>query len=188
MEDKDIVNLYWKRDEKAIEETAEKYGKYCYSIAFNILYNKEDADESVNDMYMNAWNSMPPHRPECLAPFLGKLTRYICLKRWRVMRAKKRGGGEVSYAYEELSDCIPGKNSIDAELETREIAAVVERFLKSVPEVQRKVFICRYWYFDSIASISKCSGFSESKIKSLLFRLRKKLRLRLEREGIYVEK
>ena len=82
MEDKDIVNLYWKRDEKAIEETAEKYGKYCYSIAFNILYNKEDADESVNDMYMNAWNSMPPHRPECLASFLGKLTRYICLKRW----------------------------------------------------------------------------------------------------------
>ena len=104
------------------------------------------------------------------------------------MRAQKRGGGETALAYEELSDCIPAKGDIDTELETKEIAAVIESFLRKLPDVQRKIFICRYWYFDSILAISRQSGFSESKVKSILFRTRAKLRSRLKKEGIYIEK
>lgn len=188
VEDREIVALYWKRDETAIAETTARYGNYCYSIAYNILHNKEDAGECVNDTYMHAWNSMPPHRPENLATFLGKLTRCICLKKWRDLRAQKRGNGEILLAYEELSACIPAKGDIDSELETKEIAAVIDDFLRTLPSVQRKIFICRYWYFDSIKAISGQSGFSESKVKSILFRTRAKLRLRLKKEGIYVEK
>lgn len=188
VEDREIVELYWKRDEAAITETAEKYGRYCYVIAMNILCNKQDADESVNDAYLNAWNSMPPHRPEALAAFLGKLTRCICLKKWRDMRAQKRGGGEVSLAYEELSDCIADKSDIDTALESKDIAAAIDGFLRALPDVQRKIFICRYWYFGSIRTISEESGFSESKVKSMLLRMRTKLRRRLKKEGITIEK
>ena len=98
MEDKDIVDLYWQRDEKAISETAEKYGRYCYSIAYNILSDTEDAEESVNDTYLNAWNSMPPHRPVVLSTFIGKITRFISLKKWRDKRTQKRGGGNINLA------------------------------------------------------------------------------------------
>ena len=125
MEDKYIVDLYWERDEKAITETAAKYGRYCYSIAFNILSNTEDAEESVNDTYLNAWNSMPPHRPTILSTFIGKVTRFVSLKKWREKRTQKRGGGNIDLAYEELSDCIPADTGIDEELENAMIVREV---------------------------------------------------------------
>ena len=103
MEDSEIVALYWSRSENAIQETAEKYGRYCYSIAYRILSNRQEAEESVNDAYLNAWNSIPPHRPAFLSTFLGKITRYVCLKKWRDQRTKKRGGGEIALVFEELS-------------------------------------------------------------------------------------
>lgn len=187
MDDKAIVDLYWERDENAISETAEKYGRYCYTIAFNILSDAEDAKESVNDAYLNAWNSMPPHRPTILSTFIGKVTRYVSLKKWREKHAQKRGGGNVDLAYEELSECISAHTSIDDEFENQELARVIDRFLDDLPALEQKVFVCRYWYFDSISAISKQFGFSESKVKSMLHRIRKKLRIRLSEEGVIIE-
>ena len=126
VEDKKIIDLYWNRDENAITETAKKYGKYCFSIAFNILSNTEDAEESVNDSYLNAWNSIPPHRPTILSTFIGKVTRYVSLKKWRDKHAQKRGGGEIILAYDELSECIPSGNDNDKAIETQEIARIID--------------------------------------------------------------
>ena len=186
MEDRDIIALYWERNQEAIAETEKKYGRYCYSIAYNILYNAEDAEESVNDTLMNAWNSMPPHMPSILSAFLGKITRYVSLKKWRYARTQKRGGGEIALAYEELSDCIPSGKSVEEVLQEKELAEIIDCFLDELPAAERHIFICRYWYFDDISTISKQFGFSSSKVKSILFRIRKKLLSRLNEEGIFI--
>ncbi|MBQ7935186.1 MAG: sigma-70 family RNA polymerase sigma factor [Clostridia bacterium] len=183
MEDQKIVALFWERNENAIAKTKEKYGHYCYSVAYHILNNAEDAEECENDTYMNAWNSMPPHCPNCLQAFLGKLTRCISLKRWRDLRAQKRGGGEVALVMDELLECIPDSADVEAEVETKELAEAIEGFLKALSMVERHVFLCRYWYFDSIGEISRQFGFSESKVKSMLYRIRGKLLLKLKKEG-----
>lgn len=183
MDDQIIVNLYFQRSEKAITETAAKYGNYCYSIAFNILNNNEDAEESVNDTYNDAWNSIPPHRPSILATFLGKITRRISIDRWRKQNAVKRGGGEIPLVLDELQDCIANVTSVEEEYEKQHLSDVINTFVKSLPETEQKVFLCRYWYVDSISAISKQFGFSESKVKSMLFRTREKLRLVLIKEG-----
>lgn len=183
MDDQIIVDLYFQRSEKAITETAVKYGNYCYSIAFNILNNNEDAEESVNDTYNDAWNSIPPHRPSILATFLGKITRRIAIDRWREHNAAKRGGGEIPLILDELQDCIANVTSVEEEYEKLHLSDVINAFVKSLPETEQKVFLCRYWYVDSISSISKQFSFSESKVKSMLFRTREKLRLVLIKEG-----
>ena len=183
MDDNMIVDLYFQRSEKAITETAAKYGNYCYSIAFNILNNNEDAEESVNDTYNDAWNSIPPHRPSILATFLGKITRRISIDRWRKRNAEKRGGGEIPLVLDELQDCIANVTSVEEEYEKQHLSDVINAFVKSLPETEQKVFLCRYWYVDSISSISKQFGFTESKVKSMLFRTREKLRLVLIKEG-----
>ncbi len=187
MEDKQIVALYWERSEKAIEETANKYGKYCYTIAYNILYNNEDADESVNDTYMGAWNSMPPHQPDILSAFLGKITRRISLNKWRKKSTQKRGGGQAALALDELMECIPSDQSIDELIEAKELAKSIDKFLAGLKEEERRVFVCRYWYMDAVADICKQFGYSESKVKSMLFRTRGKLLAHLEKEGVFVE-
>ena len=162
MEDKYIVELYWNRDENAISETANKYGRYLNSISYNILLNREDALECVNDTYHDAWNSMPPHYPSILSTFLGKIVRRISIDRWRKYQAAKRGGGEVTIALEELEDCVAGTNDVQMEFERHELINVINHFLRSLSEIERKVFVCRYWYVDSIESISKQFGFSRS--------------------------
>lgn len=186
MNDQELVALYWARDDRAIEATAARYGGYCLAIARNILSSQEDAEECVNDTWLHAWNSMPPHRPLSLPGFLGKLCRYAALKRWRDQRAQKRGGGEVALAYEELSDCIPGRGGPEEELEGRALGQLVQAFVTGLPAVERRIFLCRYWYFDSIAEIAQQFGFSQSKVKSLLFRLRGRLREELKKEGFSV--
>lgn len=183
MDDNIIVDLYFQRSEKAIIETATKYGNYCYSIAYNILSSNEDAEESVNDTYNDAWNSIPPHRPSILATFLGKITRRISIDRWRKRNAEKRGGGEIPLVLDELQDCIANVTSVEEEYEKQHLSDVINTFVKSLPETEQKVFLCRYWYVDSISSISKQFGFSESKVKSMLLRTREKLRLVLIKEG-----
>lgn len=183
MEDTRIVDLYWARSEKAIEETSAKYGNYCYSIAFNILANAEDADESVNDTYLNAWNSMPPHRPAILSTFLGKITRRVSIDKWRRQTAEKRGNGEIMLVLDELSDCIPGSQGVEHDIEAAELAKVINDFVMSLPPMERRIFICRYWYFDQVSAISRQFGFSQSKVKMILHRQRKKLLDHLEREA-----
>ncbi len=187
MEDKQIVALYWQRSESAISETAGKYGNYCYTIAYNILYNNEDADESVNDTYMGAWNSMPPNKPDILSAFLGKITRNIALNKWRHKNAEKRGGGQVAVALDELVECIPSGEKPEDKVEAMELAKIINIFLAGLKDMERRVFVCRYWYLDPITEISKQFGYSESKVKSMLFRTRNKLQAYLEKEGICIE-
>lgn len=184
MEDEKIIELFWNRSESAISETAQKYGNYCYSIAYNILTNSEDAEESVSDTYMAAWKAMPPRRPSILATFLGKITRHLSIDRWRSRNRYKRGGGEIVLALEELEDCIADSQTVEMALERKQLAVVFNRFLDSLPETERRVFLCRYWYLDPIADIAGYYGFSVSKVTSMLHRTRKKLRTTLEKEGL----
>ena len=183
MDDELIVKLYWDRSEHAISETSRKYGAYCHSIAYGILQSREDAEESVNDTYMDAWNAMPPHRPSILATFLGKITRRISIDRWRSLNRIKRGGGEVTLALEELEQCIAGGQSPEREIEKKELAQAINRFLDKLPILERRVFLARYWYMESIQQISARFRFSQSKVTSMLFRTRNKLRRLLEKEG-----
>ena len=184
MDDQAIIELYWERSEDAISKTAAKYGGYCYTIAYNILSNNEDAEESVNDTWLAAWNTMPPRRPKLLAAFLGKMTRYISLDRWKNRTARKRGGGEVPLVLEELEECISGEDSVEKEYLQKEFAKSLNQFVENLPDVERKVFLCRYWYMDSIEDIAEHFAFSESKVASMLHRTRGKLRKMLEQEGI----
>ncbi len=184
MDDNMIVQLYWERSEYAIMETDQKYGNYCKSIAYNILHNMPDAEETLNDTYMDAWNAMPPHRPSILPTFLGKITRRIAIDRWRTLSRQKRGGGEIILALEELEECVAGSQNVESEIERKELAELINHFLDSLPDTERQVFLSRYWYMDSIQEIARKFGFSQSKVMSMLYRLRKKLRRSLE-EGYY---
>ena len=183
MDDKSIVDLYFSRNQDAITQTDKKYGRYCYSIAYNILTNKQDAEESVSDTYMTAWRAIPPRRPSVLSTFLGKITRHIAIDRWRERSASKRGGGEVTLALEELEECIAGHQNLEMEFERKELLRAYVKFLDTLPVTERRVFLCRYWYVDSIDSISEKFGFSQSKVKTMLYRTRKKLRKALWEEG-----
>lgn len=180
--DEHIVELYLQRSESAIKETAEKYGGYCQRIAYNILMNREDAEESVNDTWLDAWRSIPPHKPSVLSTFLGKITRRISIDRWRKKQAGKRGGGELDLVLDELSDCISGELDVEAEIERREMARIIREFLDTLPVTERRVFLCRYWYMDSVDDIAGSFGFSRSKTASMLHRTRTKLRAKLESE------
>lgn len=185
MEDKCIVELYLARSESAIAETSLKYGKYCYTIAYNILFNAEDADESVNDTYMGAWSSMPPHRPSVLSTFLGKITRRVSLNKWKEHRRDKRGGGEVALALDELSGYISSPDNTQQAIDFKELSAAINNYLSTLPETERNVFVCRYWFLASITEISEKFIFSQSKTKSMLFRTRGKLYDYLKEEGFF---
>lgn len=187
MEDHLIVELYWERSENAIAETSSKYGSYCYSIAYNILANAEDAEESVNDTYLGAWNNMPPHCPSILSTFLGKITRRTSINKWQKGNAGKRGGGEIVLALDELENCIPDGNSVENEIDAAELAKMIDAFIMSLPITERRVFICRYWYLDSISAICQQFGFSQSKVKTMLHRTRSKLLSYLIKEGVYYD-
>ena len=184
MNDKSIVDLYFNRDEEAITQTDKKYGRYCYSIAYNILTNKEDAEETVSDTYMTAWRAIPPRRPSVLSTFLGKITRHISIDRWRERSAYKRGGGEVTLALEELEDCVAGLQNVEMEYERKELIRAYVKFLDTLPITERRVFLCRYWYVDSVEAIAEKFGFSQSKVKTMLYRTRAKLRKQLAEEGL----
>lgn len=184
MEDQAIIDLYFQRSENAITETAGKYGSYCFHIAYNILTNREDAEESVNDTYMAAWKTMPPQRPAVLSTFLGKITRHNAISRWRSRSAYKRGGGEMVLALEELSECVADGKDVEKDYAHKETVRVFRDFLSSLPDTERNVFLRRYWCMDSIGEIAVSFGFSGSKVKSMLHRTRQKLRVRLEKEGL----
>jgi len=183
MDDQRIVELYWSRAESAISETDKKYGTYLNSISYNILASREDAQECVNDTYHNAWNAMPPTRPSILSTFLGKITRRLSIDRWRRLNAEKRGGGELTLTLDELEDCVSGSGSVENEVERQELKKLLSDFLDTLPVIERRVFLCRYWYMDSIQSIALQFGFSKSKVASMLHRTRAKLRTVLEKEG-----
>ena len=159
LEDSKIVDLYWQRSEQAVPETAVKYGSYCRTIAYNILSDAQDAEECVNDTYLKAWNSMPTNRPSRLAPYLGKLSRWISLTRLRERNALRRGGGEVSLVLDELSEALPGREDIQKTVELKELGEAVHRFLAGIDETEAQVFLARCWYMAPIAEIADRLGF-----------------------------
>ncbi len=183
MDDKTIVDLFWKRSEQAIQETDTKYGRFCYSIAYNVLSSREDAQECVSDTYLAAWNSLPPHRPTVLTAFLGKLTRRISINRWYSLSAWKRGGGQIPLVLEELAEFESRGPSTEEIAIGKEAQAALNRFLAALPEAERKVFLRRYFLLDPVAEIAESFGFSEPKVTSMLHRTRLKLRKALTQEG-----
>ena len=173
MEDARIVELYWERDEAAIAESSAKYGGYCYQIAFRILALREDAEECVGDTWLRAWEAMPPSRPGRLDTFLGKITRNLSLDRWRAGRAAKRGVG----------DCLPASGGVEQEVEAAALAESLNRFLESLPQEKRVLFVRRYWYLCSVEELAAWSGRRRGTVSAALFRLRQDLQEHLEREG-----
>lgn len=186
MDDKQIVVLYWERSEAAISETAKKYGRYCHYIAFNVLHNDEDSEECVNDTYLNAWNSMPPHRPSGLKTFLGKLTRNLSLNRYKQLTAEKRGKGQIPLIIDELHECLPSTEDTESIIDDMVLVDVFNRFLASLPVEQRKIFMRRYWYMSPVKEITTDYGIGESKVKMSLLRSRNELKKLLEKEGISI--
>ena len=184
MEDSRIIELYWERSESAIAETSNKYGRYCYCISHNILHSDEDVEECVNDTYLRAWNAIPPHRPNRLAAFLGKITRNLSLNRYKRFTAEKRGFGEMPLVLSELNDSIPTSPSSEQETDAILLIEALNNFLAELPHEKRIIFVQRYWYLMPIRELTGLHGNSESQIKSLLFRVRKELKTHLEKEGI----
>lgn len=184
MEDQNILDLYFARSEQAIQETDRKYGRYCYSISYGILSNEEDAKETVSDTYLSAWKAIPPRKPAVLRTFLGKITRNLSINRWNEARAEKRGGGEFPVALEELGECISQGPTTEEAFDRRELSRAVVRFLDTLGETEKRVFLCRYWYFDPVDQIARQFGYSHSKVTSMLYRSREKLKKQLQKEGL----
>lgn len=184
MDDNRIIELFWERSDKAISETSQKYGKYCSGISMQILHNTLDAEECVNDTWLHAWNAIPPKRPSILKAYLGKITRNLSLDKWKRSTAQKRGGSQVELMLEELGDCIPAADSVQNEVETKITGEIISDFLRDQPEMSRWLFIRRYWYGDSIADLQEKTKFTESYVKTTLFRMRQKLKQRLEEEEV----
>ena len=183
LEDTRIVALYWERSESAIAESEQKYGKYCHTIAYNILHDTCDAEECVNDTWLRAWNSIPPSKPVRLSAFLGKITRNLALNRLEADRAQKRGEGYIPLVLDELGECIPDASASDV---TQEVAlrGAINAFLRSLPEETMILFLQRYFYCASIRDIAHNRKMSEDRVKVTLFRARGKFKRFLEKEGI----
>lgn len=183
MDDKSIIKLYFARNQLAISVTDEKYGPYCRSIASDILKNKEDSEECVNDTYMSAWNSIPPKKPDILSAFLGRITRNHAINKYKYNHAEKRGSGTFYEVLDELSDCVSGLDDVEDEVLSGEISKEINAFLKSLTERKRSIFVCRYWYADSISDIAKRFKMKDNAVAMVLFRLRKQLADYLKERG-----
>lgn len=183
MEDREIVNLYWERSSNAIKETASQYGSYCKSIARNILGNDEDAEECVNDTYWNAWNSIPPNRPNVLSAYLGRITRNLSLDRLRRRHADKRGNGEIELVLEELGECVSGTDSVELEVEKKELVHAINEFLDTLSQEKCNIFLCRYWYAIPVSEIAARFGMTQGNVSVTLNRIRGKLKKYLIERG-----
>lgn len=184
MNDEEIIDLYWNRSEEAIMQTSYKYGSYCKAIAFNVLHNQNDVEECVNDTYYAAWNAIPPNKPDKLKLFLGRLTRNIACDRYDYNKAKKRNK-EFDLILSELDEVLyKPEDDVEGQYDKVETSRLINSFLHNIDDETRNIFICRYWYCDSISKIAKRFYCSESKIKSLLFRTRNKLKIFLNSEGV----
>ncbi len=187
MDDAKIVDLYWDRNETAITETDIKYGRYLRKISYNILIEDEDVNECINDTYLRAWSSMPDQRPTKLSGFLSKIIRGLSIDLLRRKGAEKRGGLQFTSSLNELIECVDGAPSAEDRVDEKLLGDAISRYLRDLPAESRIVFVCRYFFCDSIEEIAKSKGCSQSKIKSLLFRTRKGLKAFLESEGFFNE-
>ena len=185
MEDYQIVELYFQRNADAIKETDSKYGSYCFAIANNILHNKEDSEECVNDTWFHAWNVMPPQRPTRLRLFLAKITRNLSFNRFQAQGAKKRGGGEMHLVLDELAECIAHESNTENEYLAKELEESIRLFVRTLPERDGNIFVRRYFYTESISVIANRYKISANNVMVILSRTRKKLKKHLEKEGLY---
>ena len=187
MDDKDIINQFWERSESAISMLSDKYYKYCRVIAINILGNAEDTEEVLNDTYHRVWNAIPPERPNNLRAFVGRITRNLSFNKLEKEKAKKRGGGQLEVILSELEECIAdSRNDFNELAEQEVITAVLNTFLSEQKAENRRIFVRRYWRAASIEEIAADFGITVGKVKTILFRMRSKLRKYLESEGIYL--
>ena len=184
MEDREIVDLYWQRSDLAISETEKKYDRYCHTIAYNICGDDGDAEECVNDTWLSAWNRMPTDRPAVLSAFLGCIIRSLAINKIRAKNRIKRGGGQAPLALDELAECVPGGTNPEQALEAKELEAAIGKFVQGLAGTEKHAFVLRYWYLAPISDIAERLGCREAKIKSSLFRTRKKLKVYLQEEGL----
>ncbi len=183
MQDEEIVALYWQRSEEAIRHTERKYGHYLTKLSYNILADWEDSKESVNEAYLRAWNSMPPHRPNVLLTYLCKITRRVSIDVLRKRSSVKRRPSEYAQSLSELEDCVSAGNTTEEEVDLRLLAKVIQAYLETLSEELRDVFLGRYYFSDSVREVADRYGMSEAKVKSMLYRIRRGLKKHLEQEG-----
>ena len=185
MEDQGIIRLYFNRDQEAIRQTDRKYGRQCRRTARNILAIPEDAEECVNDTYLAAWNTIPPERPRTLGAYLGRIIRNLSISRYRANHAQKRYAG-LEAMLSELEECVPGRADVEAELERRELGALLSRWLDALPREERDLFLRRYWYGEAVQDLAREAGLTPNQASQRLFRLRGLLRTMLESKGVDV--
>ena len=183
MDDTAIIELYFARNEEAIQATARQYGAYCAAIAQNILDGRETAEECVNDAWLRCWQSIPPQRPRSLKCFVGRIVRNLALSAQRQETAQKRGGGQAALALDELSECVSGGETPEGALDRQAFLAALDSFLSKLPERNRSLFLRRYWYLDSVEQLAARFSMSQTHVTSTLHRLRQKLRAHLQQEG-----
>ena len=184
MDDESIIELFFERSEKAIDETAEKYGALCSKIAVNILGDSGESEEAVNDTWLKAWKTIPPAKPKSLGAYLSVLTRNISLDRYRKKKAAKRIDDTLVSTLDEIAQMLPAEINIERHAEQRQLIERINFFLKKLPKGQRIIFVRRYFYLDSIREIAQRYGFTESNVTVTLTRLRKKLAAFLEKEDL----
>lgn len=183
MEDNQIIELYHSRNEQAITESSRKYGPLCHRISLNILSVKEDAEECVNDTWFAAWERMPPDRPNVLGAFFGRITRNLSISRWRASHAKKRYHG-MDVMLSELDECVPAPDNVEQTMDEKELARLLSTWLDSLNPDDCSLFVRRYWYGDAVNALAAEWRLSPNQVSQRLMRLRKKLKVYLEKEGV----
>lgn len=183
MEDKQIIDLYFRRDESALTETANKYGTFCLRIAMNVVNVREDAEECVNDTYHTAWNQIPPTRPDSFKAFLGRIVRNFAISKYRALHAKKRFNG-LEVMLSELGDCIPATESVEQEMEAKELTEYINSWLADLKQEDRVLFVRRYWYGDEVKDLARKCGVSGTQMTQRMLRLRRKLKEYLTEKGV----
>ena len=183
MEDNEIIEFYWRRSEQAIQESGSKYGSYCLSIANNILSNLQDSEECVNSTWLNAWNAIPPQRPNHLSAFFAKITRNLSINKLKARTAEKRSGNEATVVIDELGECLSASDNVEAEYQGKELGEKISQFLRTLSERECNMFIRRYFYVQPVGEIAKHYRLKESNVLVILSRTRKKLRFYLQKEG-----
>jgi len=186
MDDSQIIDLYWNRDQTAISFTSAKYANYCTTISYNVTKNREDTEECLNDTWVKTWNSIPPTRPDSLKTYVGTICRNLSLNKYKERHAQKRGGGQVELALDELSEIVSNLAEAENDENSEKIREVLNNFLAKLKDKERDVFVRRYWHLKSVGEIADEYGLSEANVKQLLFRSRNKLKKELEKSGVQV--
>ncbi len=185
MDDEKIIDLFFDRSEQALREVDAKYGKLCHKISNNILNNREDAEECVNDAYLGIWNAIPPQRPDPLITFLCKIVRNLSIARYRANTAMKRNS-TYDVALSELEDCLASSNTVEAEFEANELSRIIDSFLETLSQENRVIFMRRYWFSDTYEEIAKRVGLTEKNVSVRLTRIRRQLKGYLKEREVLV--